>query len=316
MELSDNNKCSRAYLLYLEDRYSIERTLLGKRISVHTSENYQLSIVFPSLVHEGHDVKLRIPGLFKKYEIYKSSWGTVNDFSFNEPDKADVWISAVLVECHGNELNMMPSALDIQKIGKKIIHIIQIINPDAIRIPSEDCPNKLCKVTISAELEKSRKPQVSKVIASVVDDSTGALSFEDIKKSIQNAYGIVYLPYELVDNARINLSRHETREAVLNCATAIEVILKKKLTTYFDSTTVSDSFKEYLVKKFDGFNKLALLCNKCSISLDDLPDVKKTIVDIRNRVIHGGYMPSFEEAYKAYKDAKIALTALNVQMFE
>jgi glycerol-3-phosphate responsive antiterminator len=38
-------------------------------------------------------------------------------------------------------------------------------------------------------------------------------------------------------------------------------------------------------------------------------------IDIRNKVIHGGYFPTREEVVQAIKDAKLVIREHNVQIF-
>lgn len=55
---------------------------------------------------------------------------------------------------------------------------------------------------------------------------------------------------------------------------------------------------------------------KLSIPLKDMNDVKAHVMDVRNRVIHGGYSPTHNEVYKSLACTRDALTALDVKMFE
>ena len=47
-----------------------------------------------------------------------------------------------------------------------------------------------------------------------------------------------------------------------------------------------------------------------------MPNVEDKIMKVRHRVIHGGYVPSHEEANSVYLCTRQALAALNVPMFE
>lgn len=77
-----------------------------------------------------------------------------------------------------------------------------------------------------------------------------------------------------------------------------------------------NSLKEYILRQADGYSRLVDLCKRCSVSLEGLPDVKETVIDIRNRVIHGGYVPTRGEANKAYENTRQALDVLKTPMFE
>lgn len=52
------------------------------------------------------------------------------------------------------------------------------------------------------------------------------------------------------------------------------------------------------------------------ISLDEMPNVDHSVMQIRHKVIHGGYVPTKAEASIAYNDTRKALLMLVVPMFE
>lgn len=201
-------------------------------------------------------------------------------------------------------------------MAKKVTYALQIINPDAIRIPSDEVVNNLCEVKHSVSFNERGKPQIEIGIASIIDDGKGSLSFKDIKTAIKNVDKSISAPYEMLGNARMNLYRHDRRAAVLNCATSLEVMLKRKVADYFDSTNTTGDLQEYVLKQADGYAKLVDLCKKLKISLNGLSNVQESVMKIRHRVIHGGYVPSYEEANRAYNETRLALSAIGVPIFE
>ena len=92
--------------------------------------------------------------------------------------------------------------------------------------------------------------------------------------------------------------------------------LKRKLSTYLDENNIPQSLEDYVLKQADGFTKLIELCKKLGINLIGLPNVQESVINIRNRVIHGGYIPSNIESQVAYSTTREALRVLNVPMFE
>lgn len=71
-----------------------------------------------------------------------------------------------------------------------------------------------------------------------------------------------------------------------------------------------------VMKQADGYAKLVELCKKLKISLTGLDNVKDNVMRVRHRVIHGGYVPTYEEANMAYSETRKALRVLGVAMFE
>ena len=204
----------------------------------------------------------------------------------------------------------------VQKLAKKIVYSLQIIKPDSIRIPSDEVVNDLCEVKHSVSFKENGRPQAEISITSVIDDGKGMLTLSDIHHALKNINQTVSAPYEMLWNARTNLSHHDMRATVLNCATSIEITLKKKISDYFDANHTPNELQEYVFKKADGYAQLVELSKKLNISLIGLPNVQETVMNPRNRVIHGGYVPSFEEATIAYRDTRGLLQLLNVPLFE
>lgn len=308
---------SRAYIVDLAERYAMEGRLLGKHIQMRPSENYVLEVVFPTLVKKNQFVELGMPGLFDKYGIDVDKWGKVNSYTtIDNHEKADVWISSVLVVCHSNEICKLPPSSLIQNQSKKVLHRIQVINPDSIRVSSDNQKNVFCRIEAAVSYEVGENPQVEMSFQSLIDDRKERLTFSDIKQAIKRMNSVISAPYEMLDNARVNLPRRDNRAAVLDCAIAIEVMFKQKILAYLENISVASPLKDYILKRTDGYTNLVKCCKELSIPLQGLPNVKNLVMDVRNRVIHAGYDPSIEEANKAYIITRNALEALNVQMFE
>ena len=309
-------KLKSVHFVNMVDRYAIEGCLLGRSIPVHYSEHYYLSIVFPSILHNGAFPYLGIEGLLEKYGVDQDEWGKINGYhNLQSPDTIDAWISTVIVGCYSDENAPGLSSLDIQRISKQLLHALQVIKPEAIRIPSDEWPNVVCEVKTSVAIGEG-KPRVEMLLTSVIDDRKGKISFRDLKRGIHNVNKAITAPYEMLDNARQNVNQHDTRAAVLNCATSIEVMLKKRVSEYLDKSSTIEPVKKYVMKQSDGYSKLAGLCKQFGLSLDNMPKVQDVVFKVRDRVIHGGYDPSYKEANDAYNSTRAALVALDIPMFE
>ena len=299
----------------LADRYAVDGCLLGRSISFKYA-GAEITVTLPSVIRKNGFLELGIPGLMDNYGVDEDDWGKINSFRhIDKPEPVDAWISTVLVRCREKD---QPKDVSIQipEMAKKVVYALQILNPDAIRIPNDEVPNVICDVKTSVRINEDGKPQAMLKIASVIDDRKGRLSFGEIKTAIQNADKVISAPYEMLGNAQMNISRHDWRAAVLNCATAIEVMIKKKIMAYFDESSVPLELQEHVLKQADGLPKLKDLCKSLSISLTGLPNVQDEIMKIRHRVIHSGYVPTPEEANKAYESARLALESQNAPVFE
>lgn len=301
----------------LADRYAVSGCLLGKSIHVRYSEHILINIVFPSIIDEVAFPDLGIIGLMEKYGIDEDDWGTIKSYvDIKKPETVVAWISKVLVEYYTDNISLELNACEIEAIGNKLVHAIQAINPSSIRIPRDDRKNEICEVKTSIDINCDGKPQVGIILKSVIDDRKEYLSFSDIKEGIKNIHKAISAPYEMLDNARRNLDYHDTRASVLNCATAIEITLKRMVSGFLDSAETKEPIKNYVMKQADGFSKLVGLCKRFLLPIEAMPNVQESVFTIRDKVIHGGHVPSYKEAQKAYDNCRETLKALKVSLFE
>lgn len=306
----------RAYFVNLAERYAIDGRLLGKCIRF-CYEDLRLSLNIPSVIKKNGCPELGIPWLLKTYGMDTSNWGKINNYqSLDKPETIHAWLAVVFVECFGKDSSILLNPSVVQKLAKKIVYSLQIIKPESIRIPSDEVVNDLCEVKHSVSFKENGRPQVESSITWVIDDGKGMLTLSDIHYALKNINQTVSAPYELLWSARTYLSHQDMRAAVLNCATCIEITLKKKISDYFDANHTPNELQEYVFKKADGYAQLVELSKKLKISHIGLPNVQKTVINPRNRVIHGGYVPSYEEATIAYRDTRGLLQFLDVPLFE
>ena len=307
----------RAFFVNLSDMFAIEGRLLGKRISFRPTNEYVLTIIIPTIVRKGDMLTMSVPDALGKYGIDCDNWGTWNRYtSINDVKTYDACVSSIIVESSGNKMDAMPTNSEIHSKGNDFIHALQVINPDAVRMYSNKTSVDLCEISAEVVVGADGRAQPEIHVSFSIDKKEGRLTFANVKHAIKNSNKPVTVPYEMLDNARISLSRHDTRSAVLHCATAIEIALKKLIIAFLDTKVTDDPLKDYVLKQADGYSKLMELCKKCLISLAGLANVKETVVDIRNRVIHGGYVPTRQEAKVAYDNTRQALAVLKTPMFE
>lgn len=305
-----------AYYVELSERFAIDGYLLGKRIRLHYGK-VLLSIVFPSIIKRNPLPILGVPGLIQSYGIDTDNWGTINNYQdLDKPETVCTWLSTVFIECFAKEADSLLDAKEVQALAKKVVYALQIINPEAIRSSLDEVLNDVCNVKFSVSYNEEWRPQVSANISFLIDDIKKKICIRDLILAISCFYKSVSAPYELLGNARMNLSRHDVRAAVLNCATAIEVSLKKKIQLYLEDNHTTSEIQVFVLKRADGYTRMVDLCKRLKISLGRLPNVKETVFNIRNRVIHGGYVPSIKEANTAYQCTREVLNELKMPMFE
>lgn len=317
MNLSEY-KLKRVHIIEFENRYAVEGCLLGKHFTMQISDNCVLELEIPPIIKKDGLDKIGIPNIFSKYGVDIEKWGKIDNYvTINDVTTINASISAVFVKCYtkNDEADLKTGV--IQNLARKVLHALHVINPHVIRINSDTAPNDLCKISISVMQKDYGKRQAEVSLPPMLIDSRAPkLAFTDIKRSIRNYEKKVTLPYEMLENARVNLVNHDTRAAVLNCATAIEVTLKKMIIDYLQSNDVPEKLKVFIIKKADGYAKVVEMLKKLSISLRDMNDVKVHVMDVRNNVIHKGDTPTHEEAHKALSCTREALTDYEVRMFD
>lgn len=317
MSIGPRREIKAAFILDFEERYAIDGILLGKTITIKNDTNNRISIIIPQIIRrEGFDLA-GIPDALANYGIDKCEWGKINDYEgIEKQETADVWLNSVLIICKARNEDLLIGSHGLEAEGKKVLKALQIIAPKAIRITNDNVPNVLCKVKYSSIVDDQGKVHPAEIVSSLVDDSEGYISFADIKTAIRNSEKTISAPFEMLYNARVNLSHHDFRASVLNCATSIEVMLKKQVASYCAGNNVPKELKEYLEKQADGYTKLIRLCRMLKIDVGDENSIRRNVMDVRNRVIHGGFIPSWREATDAYENTRTELLRLKIPMFE
>ena len=307
-----------AHFVHLASCFAIDGQLLGKRLQFRYSATWIITVTIPKLTVKGSTPSLSIPGLLDKYGVDLNEWGIVKGYQgLDRTDTVNVWIFSILVECYDTSSENRCSSDDIHQLMTQVIHALQVINPDSVRACSDSLIDTYCEVKDSVYLDSRGNHQESIMYLTMrFDDNRGKLSLKDIAIAVRNCNKSISVPYEMLDNARMNLSHKDSRSAILNCATAIEIVLKRRLTEYLNSSSAPSEVIEYILKLADGFVKEIELCKRFSIPLSDMSEIQEKVFSVRNRIIHGGFTPTKQNAENAYGLTRETLAILNVPMFE
>lgn len=150
----------------------------------------------------------------------------------------------------------------------------------------------------------------------LITDPSEEVSIEEFFKIYRNINRLISLQHSLLADTERCLARGEYREVVLNCATIIEKTLKEEIISYLDKEQTGENIKKQILKHANGYNKTRKLLEDFKITIDiDYNIISTGTIDIRNKVIHGGYFPTREEVVQAIKDAKLVIREHNVQIF-
>lgn len=174
-----------AFFVDFEERYAIYGRLLGRKIDFRYNDCY-LRIYIPSVVKKNGIPELGIPTLIENYGVDLDTWGKINNYQdLKKPETIHAWLSTVFVVCYAKDGQNSLISSEAQKLAKKVVYALQIINPDAIRISSDEVVNNLCEVKHSISYNDEGRPQMEIRIASVIDDGNGSLTIKDIHSAIR-----------------------------------------------------------------------------------------------------------------------------------
>lgn len=207
---------------------------------------------------------------------------------------------------------------EIERIASKFIKCISIIHPSAVRwsYSKEE-----------AYIEPIERFSLVNTVTDKDEGLIGSIKFHITRPNEQVTTEEFFYIYRninreislqhtlLADTARC-LVRGEYREVVLNCATIIEKTLKDDLISHLDKEQTGEDAKNRILKQTNGFNKILKKLIKLELTKDlDYESISIGTIELRNRVIHGGYFPTTEETDLAIKDAKLVIQEHNVPIF-
>jgi len=116
------------------------------------------------------------------------------------------------------------------------------------------------------------------------------------------------LSHFLLATAVANQVNEDYRAAVIDASTATEVALNEGIANYVRHRGADASISEALLKN-KTLGALVQLAKKFLLALP--PNVKPDLVEIRNRVAHGGYAPSCDDAKEAVRIAHAIVEELD-----
>lgn len=122
------------------------------------------------------------------------------------------------------------------------------------------------------------------------------------------------LPFYFLLDADRAIFEENYRKSVLDCATAIEVCFSLVIG---HNLSVEDKLKNYLERKHNSLRLKRSLLKALGLLIPN-PELEydKHLDKVRNRVIHGGYDPTREEARKAFKLTQDTLYYLLSKIYE
>lgn len=295
----------------------VSSRLLGKKIPIKIN-NIEGYILMPKLQVGGSTIPSLINPHYVGADI--NSWGSISI--------SGKGANMIIHPCVKAVMCVLSTALDsnqslsfkqqLENYISKFIKCIAGINPELIEWSSRNEESFVDPISLWANCGEDSKwiPTISASISLRLQYNE--LEFPCIKNILRNIQASISLQYELLINIKKDILNHKYREAILFSATIIEKTLRDEVIDYLVQSRTEEMITKYVISNIDGFQKIRKAIDDLGISSDKtrLNQIAKGSICIRNKVIHGGYHPSQEEALKAYEDARYIIDYYKVKLFE
>ena len=300
------------FIVKLGNSYMINPLLIGKTISFSfedtsiTSKRLKCELLFPCRSTSDKFILVRPQ---KDIGMDLNTWGRIEYSGTNEIPH----VEAVVIEITGDNqsINTVKVKKEVSLYTDKILKIIRCLYPYSLkRNKTKNLVDNLYlqtinngKTCIETELNFSFES----------DAPQKWVEIEGIVTAFKNSRRKLSLVRSLFDNALDYESENDYRACVLNCATLIEILLKKSLDKGIRENVSNQKLANKLIEKADGYDKirnnLKLLSLNPRINADP-------VFNIRNAIIHKGYMPKAEKVKEILNIAKEMISYYNVPYFD
>lgn len=312
----------------------IDEGLLGKSIpiSLHLDGKvFRGKILFPGLKRTdiGDSISLYdiiSPTSFQKFGYSAiDNWGEVRiQCKDKDKDITDILPSingiAFIIECSNNDFTDKIETL-LESYVSKFCSELMFLHPDAF-VEEFDIRGDYAVISgwaiagkngikPSATIQINLRSSTSENIQKMKVGHTELLSvLRDLDKDIK-------LQYELLSDLIRSKKEHNYRSAVLFGAMIIEVTLKDVISQYLNDVGCDEKVKHIIEKKMrNGFSSLIDIVKELGIDSPIHQKCKSLTIDVRNRIMHGGYMPTNEDSNNSEINARSILLHYCVPFFE
>ena len=304
----------------LKHKVSIDEVLLGKQIPLKIFNKYYGYVLFPVVDIDNNCMNLLDPPI--EGQNIRNKRG---DYSYTfTPSGQKVLYPTITGICFA--INLCEDVDDskivecvikeIEKYTSKFIKCIGVLHQSIIKwsYSNEDgYVEPIMSYEYRGIKNKKWKPLISvNILLNINPIQLSTSDFWNIYRGLDKN---ITLQNELLSDVYRCIKRNEYREAVLNCAIIIEKTLKEQISLYLDKENVSVNIKKYILKQVDGFRKIVGVIKDFEIPMCNSKNSYDGTMGVRNRIIHGGYIPTKEEVEQAIIDAKSVMEFYKVQFF-
>ena len=309
----------------LKHQISIDACLVGRKFPIRILGKYDGFVLFPIFVKDEEDgFKLtnpRIDGVTGDYECTVYDCGSYfkshnrERKEFLHPRINYLFFTLEVGTSIDDDYSIRNSILEeIQQFVSKFIKCISLIHEESITwsFTKDIYVDPINFSLIRNSVSGKACPLIEIAPFSFKSHELSVKEFFYIYKNITKELS---LQHELLADVERAFVRCEHREVILNCATIIEKTLRDQVIEYLEQKQTDDKIIFHIRKTLDGFSKIKKAMRNLSLPLNGINEIESGTINLRNRIIHGGYIPNKEEAEKAIVDAKDIIKQYNVSLF-
>lgn len=286
-------------ILYVQefiDAIAIDPNLLGKRLNVQLNDSLSVRIIFPSRKNEEN--------VFGPFE-YKDEFAYLNDGKI-EWGKQNTLYGIVIIVSYPDVVSDLLESYP--EYGTPVNeHTVQALNYIVALCPG--CLRRRHDFFLSfwADMRLVQSSAVTMGCRSFHYDKeprNGYVTEDVIRQAVLNSCSSISDYYELLNNAVRMRVHQDFRSSILACATVSEMVLSRKIREKL--VGVDPMIAKAVMSKLNGYDALAGLAKKMGVPIFRERNQAR-VYELRNRIIHGGYKPVFEDAIIAFQFAKAFL---------
>lgn len=296
-------------VISLKQSYLLSPECLGRKISFSfsdsniTAETIIITILFPDR-NPQEKTSLKSP-VSEKFLGILSEWGKID---YSGIDSFPYIRTIIVLLKSQSTINTSECRKFLNGHTNRILKALRCLHPYSVERDNED--NSLVRhIAIkSSRLEIDLSP-----LYVILGRHNDLISIKDIINTIRNDSKVLSLPLQLFDRAIDNQFRLDYRACILNCATLIEILLKRDLERNIKLCVSLESLRNRITKDSNNYDKIKGYLRDIS----QLPQIDADyLFIIRNRIIHGGYTPLEKDASNVIKTAKEFIDYYHPDLYE
>lgn len=300
----------------------VDEQLIGKMIPINICKDIPFCLCLPKLKFDRqnkiYSVVSSLPFTTTNTDI--DNWGRLLQYSTNNDGKIVnklIAISSVWIVTNKSNIEWVKTLKDKSEWFIRCIHVL---SPSSIILKGADTSKLVTGLSYSFFDTQTGRYRSSgfEVPLTIYPYNYYTIGIDTkLIKTIFKSWGKqVALPFELLLCAFQELQMNNYRNTILNCAMTIEVALKRLLRKSLLSMCLDDAMIEYLMKGADGLPKIETLMKLINLPRHNFSDIMNNIFKVRNKIIHGGYFPSSEQASTALNLTQSLLKDYNIEYFD